>query len=85
MAHASPHSEVGHIAAFNAAVNAVNSATTPAAHAQAVTAAATALALAANHPVTATTVNQVDSLLGVSVSPADTAAIASQAAAMQPR
>jgi hypothetical protein len=85
LAHAAPNSEIGHIAAFNSAINAVNSATTPAAHAQAITAAATALAQAANHShsVTAATVNAVDAQLGVSVSASDAAAIASEAAAMQ--
>ena len=83
LGHAAPNSEIGMIAAYAAAINAYNSATTPAAQATALTAAATALANASNKGVTSATVDALNLLLGVSVSSTTVDSIAAQAAAIQ--
>lgn len=83
LAHASPNSRVGKIAAYKEAINALNAAITPADVLAAQTAAAQALANAANKSINASTVASLDSLLGLSVSPANDAAITSQAQALQ--
>lgn len=81
--HAAPNSEIGMIAAYAAAINAYNSATTPQAQSDAITAAATALAGASNKGVTSATVDALNSLLGVSVDSTTVDSIAAQAAAIQ--
>ncbi|GGF48677.1 hypothetical protein GCM10011611_63850 [Aliidongia dinghuensis] len=83
MAHAAPGSEVGKIAAYANAINAVNTARTVAERDQAITNAAAALAAASNKGISTTTVNAVNDRLGISVAPAAAIAIAGQASAIQ--
>jgi len=83
MAHAAPNSEVGQIAAYASAVNAINTAPTVSARSQAITDAAKALSKAANKSVTVATVTALNTQLGLHTSTTTTKSIATQAAAMQ--
>lgn len=86
LSHASSTSEVGKIAAYANAMNAYSAAVStnePQKANEALESAAQSLAAASNKAVTTSTVDALNSQLGLSVSPSVSAQVAAKAAALQ--